>query len=72
LLHLQKRPFAQEAAEAEGKTAETIGNVKAAEAELEHYAIAADPRSGLVPVVVRLPNPDGRLRCCVPVKVRFR
>jgi multidrug resistance efflux pump len=148
LLHLQKRPFAQEVAEAEGKIAEALGNVKVAEAELEHYtvvapidgiiswldvnlgtvsrpgttvwgeildlseidvrcevssakadrlrlgqtaevyltdehgphvsgkvaliSIAADPKTGLVPVVVRLPHPDGRLRCCVPVKVRFR
>jgi multidrug efflux pump subunit AcrA (membrane-fusion protein) len=32
---------------------------------------AADPQSGLVPVLVRLANPQERLRCYVPVKVRF-
>jgi RND family efflux transporter MFP subunit len=33
--------------------------------------IAADKRTGLVPVLVRLTNEDGRLRCEVPVQVRF-
>jgi RND family efflux transporter MFP subunit len=33
--------------------------------------ITADQGSGLVPVVVRLPNANGRLRCGVPVQVRF-
>jgi HlyD family secretion protein len=148
LLHLQKRPFAQEVAEAQGKIAEALGNVKSAEAELEHYtitapidgviswldvnlgtvsrpgtslwgeildlsevdvrcevaaakadrlhvgqaaevylsdergphrsgkvaliSIAADPQTGRVPVLIRLPNTDGRLRCWIAVKVRFR
>jgi RND family efflux transporter MFP subunit len=31
----------------------------------------ADAKSGLVPVLVRLPNPEQRLRCGVPVSVRF-
>jgi membrane fusion protein (multidrug efflux system) len=33
--------------------------------------VAADKVSGLVPVVVRVPNPKGWLRCEVPVQVRF-
>jgi membrane fusion protein, multidrug efflux system len=33
--------------------------------------IAADPTSGLVPVVVRLDNAKAKLRCAVPVTVRF-
>src|SRR5262249_32343763 len=33
--------------------------------------IAADPRTGLVPVVVRLENAGGKLRSGVPVRVRF-
>jgi membrane fusion protein (multidrug efflux system) len=31
----------------------------------------ADPKTGLVPVLVRLPNSEERLRCGVPVTVRF-
>jgi RND family efflux transporter MFP subunit len=31
--------------------------------------IAADRKSGLVPILVRLPNPQGALRCHVPVQV---
>jgi multidrug efflux pump subunit AcrA (membrane-fusion protein) len=33
--------------------------------------IVADPQSGLVPVLIRLANPQGRLRSGVPVQVRF-
>ena len=33
--------------------------------------ISADKSTGLVPVVVRLPNSKERLRCGVPVHVRF-
>jgi RND family efflux transporter MFP subunit len=33
--------------------------------------IAADRKTGLVPVLVRVANPRGRLRCEVPVSVRF-
>lgn len=33
--------------------------------------ITLDKETGLVPVVVRLPNRKGRLRCGVPVQVRF-
>jgi membrane fusion protein (multidrug efflux system) len=32
---------------------------------------SADKTSGLIPVVIRLPNPKWRLRCEVPVQVRF-
>jgi membrane fusion protein (multidrug efflux system) len=31
----------------------------------------ADPKSGLVPVLIRLPNSEERLRCGIPVSVRF-
>jgi RND family efflux transporter MFP subunit len=34
-------------------------------------AVSADKTTGLVPVVVRVPNAEGRLRCGVPVKLRF-
>jgi RND family efflux transporter MFP subunit len=34
-------------------------------------AMTVDKATGLVPVVVRLPNRKGRLRCGVPVQVRF-
>ena len=33
--------------------------------------VAADPATGRVPVLVRLANEGERLRCYVPVKVRF-
>ena len=33
--------------------------------------LTADKTSGLIPVVVRLPNPKWRLRCEVPVRVHF-
>jgi hypothetical protein len=32
----------------------------------------ADRNSGLIPVMVRVANPQGRLRAEVPVKVRFQ
>jgi RND family efflux transporter MFP subunit len=34
--------------------------------------LSADKRTGLVPVLLRLPNPQERLRCEVPVQVRFK
>src|SRR5262249_14383573 len=37
-----------------------------------YIGLAADPKSGRVPVLARLDNPDSRLRCYVDVKVRFR
>jgi RND family efflux transporter MFP subunit len=33
--------------------------------------IAAEPSTGMIPVVVRLANAEGRLRCGVPVRVKF-
>jgi hypothetical protein len=33
--------------------------------------IMADKRNDKVPALVRLPNPEQRLRCREPVKVRF-
>jgi RND family efflux transporter MFP subunit len=49
-----------------GKRHEACGT-----ARITFIGIAADKNSGLVPVTVRLPNPKGRLRCEVPVLVRF-
>jgi RND family efflux transporter MFP subunit len=40
-------------------------------ARLVFVGPVADPKTGLVPVLVRVPNPDQRLRCGVPVSVRF-
>jgi RND family efflux transporter MFP subunit len=40
-------------------------------ARLAFIGPVADSKTGLVPVLVRLPNPDERLRCGVPVSVRF-
>ncbi|HMF13395.1 MAG TPA: efflux RND transporter periplasmic adaptor subunit, partial [Gemmataceae bacterium] len=39
--------------------------------KIASVAIAADPKTGRVPVLVRLDNPEMRLRCYVDVKVRF-
>jgi RND family efflux transporter MFP subunit len=36
-----------------------------------YVGVAADPRTGLVPAVVRLENAGGKLRSGVPVRVRF-
>jgi membrane fusion protein, multidrug efflux system len=41
------------------------------EGRVVFVGIAATPGTDLVPVVVRLPNPKGRFRCGVPVRVRF-
>ena len=43
----------------------------AAVGRVAFVAITVDKATGLVPVVVRLPNRKGRLRCGVPVQVRF-
>jgi RND family efflux transporter MFP subunit len=40
--------------------------------EIVYLGLEADRASGLVPVVVRLDNARARLRCEVPVTVRFR
>jgi RND family efflux transporter MFP subunit len=47
------------------------GQAAAVSARIAYVGIAADMTSGKVPACVRLPNPDGRLRCGVPVRVRF-
>ena len=39
--------------------------------EVVNIAVAADPQTGRVPVLVRVPNRDGRLRCYLDVKVRL-
>jgi multidrug resistance efflux pump len=39
--------------------------------KIAFIGIAADRKTGLIPVLVRADNPDGRLRCYVDVKVRF-
>jgi multidrug resistance efflux pump len=36
-----------------------------------NVSLAADPRSGRIPVLVRVSNPQERLRCYVEVRVRF-
>jgi RND family efflux transporter MFP subunit len=47
------------------------GKTTLAGARLAFVSPVADSKSGLVPVLVRLPNPEERLRCGVPVAVRF-
>jgi RND family efflux transporter MFP subunit len=36
-----------------------------------YVGIAADKTTGLVPVLIRLSNSEGRIRCAIPVHVRF-
>jgi RND family efflux transporter MFP subunit len=48
------------------------GGPPLAAGRVAYVGVAADERTGLVPVLVRLANPGGRLRCGVPVAVRFR
>jgi multidrug efflux pump subunit AcrA (membrane-fusion protein) len=40
-------------------------------AKVAQIGLAADMTTGLVPVVVRLENPDGSMRCGVAARVRF-
>jgi multidrug resistance efflux pump len=40
--------------------------------KIASIGIAADQKTGRIPVLVRLDNPDNRLRCYVDVKVRFQ
>jgi multidrug efflux system membrane fusion protein len=42
-----------------------------AKGQVVFIGLSADPSTGLVPVLVRLQNPEGRLRCELPVQVRF-
>jgi membrane fusion protein, multidrug efflux system len=74
---------AAEVRAAEVHTAETVPRTSAAAqhpsstaqrlqgARIVFIGPVADAKSGLVPVLVRLPNPEQRLRCGVPVSVRF-
>ncbi len=39
--------------------------------QVANVGIAADRQTGKIPVLVRLKNPDNRLRCYIDVKVRF-
>jgi RND family efflux transporter MFP subunit len=49
-----------------GKKQEHVGTGR-----VVYISIQADKATGLLPVVVRVPNPKGRLRCEIPVQVRF-
>jgi multidrug resistance efflux pump len=39
--------------------------------KIAFIGIAADRKTGLIPILVRLDNPENRLRCYIDVKVRF-
>jgi multidrug efflux pump subunit AcrA (membrane-fusion protein) len=57
-----------------GQTAEVRANGRStggSSGKIAFIGIAADPKTGRIPVLVRLDNPEGRLRCYVDVKVRF-
>lgn len=57
-----------------GQAAEVWNNAKKTllgKARVVFVGIAADKTTGLVPVVARLANPEGRLRSEIPVQVRF-
>jgi RND family efflux transporter MFP subunit len=47
------------------------GNIESGVGRVVFVGLTADKTTGLVPVVVRLPNPKERLRCGVPVHVCF-
>jgi RND family efflux transporter MFP subunit len=57
-----------------GQTAEVVLNGSAKTkltGTIVNIGIAADPKTGLVPVLLRVDNKAGKLRCYVDVKVRF-
>jgi RND family efflux transporter MFP subunit len=56
-----------------GQSAEVLlnGQGTSAVGRVAFVGIAADAASGKIPVCVRLPNPDGRLRAGVPLRVRL-
>jgi HlyD family secretion protein len=59
---------------AKGQAAEVRSNGRLASplmGKVVYVGIAADPQSGRVPILVRLDNPEGRLRCYIDVQVRF-
>jgi multidrug resistance efflux pump len=58
-----------------GQLAEIRSNGRTASpltGKIASIGIAADQKTGRIPVLVRLDNPDNRLRCYVDVKVRFQ
>jgi multidrug resistance efflux pump len=56
-----------------GQVAEVLqdGSAKARPGKVVLVSIAADPKTGKVPVLIRLENTEHPLRCYVDVKVRF-
>jgi cobalt-zinc-cadmium efflux system membrane fusion protein len=56
-----------------GQAADVLVNGQATPAagRVAFVSVVADAASGKVPVCVRLANPDGRLRCGVPLRIRF-
>jgi RND family efflux transporter MFP subunit len=54
-----------------GQTASVRTQEGNTEGQVVFLGLAAEKSTGLVPVLVRLPNPKGRLRCEVTVQVRF-
>lgn len=59
---------------AKGQKVEVITGAKKdvfGSGHVQYIGIAADPGTGLVPVLVHLANPDCRLRAGVPVRLRF-
>jgi HlyD family secretion protein len=57
----------------EGQEAEVTreGRSEVQKGQVANVGIAADRQTGKIPVLVRLKNPDMRLRCYIDVKVRF-
>ncbi len=55
-----------------GQAAEVIAGKATFQGKVESIGIAADRKTGKVPALVRIKNANERLRCYVPVKVRFR
>jgi multidrug resistance efflux pump len=56
-----------------GQEAEVVreGRSEVLKGQVVNVGIAADRQTGKIPVLVRLKNPDNRLRCYIDVKVRF-
>jgi len=57
-----------------GQTAEVWNTSKKTllgKGRVVYIGIAADKATGLVPVLIRLSNPDERIRCAIPVQVLF-
>jgi RND family efflux transporter MFP subunit len=57
-----------------GQAAEVLNNSKKSligKGRVVFIGLSADKTSGLVPVLIRLQNPDNRLRCEIPVQARF-